>query len=238
MKVHASEVLDYIVDEGVQIYGGMGFSADAPMERAYRDSRIARIYEGTNEINRMLLVGMIMKRALKGQLDLLGPAKEVANELMGLPDFGDGEDGFMVEERKTLKKLKKAILMVAGKAAQDLGTKLNEEQEVLMNLADMVIEVYVAESALLRTEKLAQLRGEANVTAQTIATQVYLSEAADKVWLAGKEAIAAFAEGDDQTMLMMGLKRFTKSPMINATKLRRQLASELIEQEKYFLFAM
>ncbi len=236
LKVHASEVLDYVVDEGVQVYGGMGFSADAPMERAYRDSRIARIYEGTNEINRMLLVGMIMKRALKGQLDLLGPAKEVANELMGLPDFGDGEDGFLEQEKKTLRNLKKAILMVAGKAAQDLGARLNEEQEVLMALADMVIEVYVAESTLLRTEKLAQTRGEANVSSQIAAAQVYLSEAADKVWLAGKEAIAAFAEDDDLTMLMMGLKRFTKSPTINTTKLRRQVADELINQEKYFFF--
>lgn len=236
LKVHASEVLDYVVDEGVQVYGGMGFSADAPMERAYRDSRIARIYEGTNEINRMLLVGMIMKRALKGQLDLLGPAKEVASELMGLPDFGDGEDGFLEQEKKTLRNLKKAILMVAGKAAQDLGARLNEEQEVLMALADMVIEVYVAESTLLRTEKLAQTRGEANVSSQIAAAQVYLSEAADKVWLAGKEAIAAFAEDDDLTMLMMGLKRFTKSPTINTTKLRRQVADELINQEKYFFF--
>jgi alkylation response protein AidB-like acyl-CoA dehydrogenase len=233
MKVHGSEILDYVTDEGVQIYGGMGFSADAPMERAYRDARISRIYEGTNEINRMLTVGMIMKRALKGQLDLLTPAKEVANELMSLPDFGDENGEQFAAEKKSLKNLKKAILMVAGKAAQDLGPKLNDEQELLMQLADMIIEVYVAESTLLRTEKLIMQRGEAAVAAQIAMTQVYLTEAVDKVWLAGKEAIAAFASDDDLTMLMMGLKRFTKSPVVNVAKLRRQIAAEMIEREQY-----
>lgn len=233
MKVHGSEVLDYVVDEGVQIYGGMGFSADAPMERAYRDARISRIYEGTNEINRMLTVGMIMKRALKGQLDLLTSAQAVANELMSLPDFGDENGERFAQEKKTLKNLKKAILMVAGKAAQDLGQKLNDEQELLMNLADMIIEVYVAESTLLRTEQLVMQRGEAAVSAQIAMAQVYLAEAVDKVWLAGKEAIAAFANDDDLTMLMMGLKRFTKSPVVNVAKLRREIAAELIERERY-----
>ncbi len=233
MKVHGSEILDYVTDEGVQIYGGMGFSADAPMERAYRDARISRIYEGTNEINRMLTVGMIMKRALKGQLDLLTPAKEVANELMSLPDFGDENGEQFAAEKKSLKNLKKAILMVAGKAAQDLGPKLNDEQELLIQLADMIIEVYVAESTLLRTEKLIMQRGEAAVAAQIAMTQVYLTEAVDKVWLAGKEAIAAFASDDDLTMLMMGLKRFTKSPVVNVAKLRRQIAAEMIEREQY-----
>ncbi len=236
IKVHASEILDYVVDEGVQVFGGMGFSADAPMERAYRDARIARIYEGTNEINRMLLVGMILKRALKGQLDLLGPAKEVAGELMSLPSFGDEDTGFLAAEKKTLGKLKKAILMVAGKAAQDLGNRLNEEQELLMALADMVIEVYVAESTLLRTEKLASMKGEDAVKAHLAATRVYLSDAADKVWLAGKQAIASFAQDDDQTMLMMGLKRFTKTALVNTTGLRRELAAQLVDQEKYFFF--
>jgi len=233
MKVHGSEVLDYVADEGVQIYGGMGFSADAPMERAYRDARISRIYEGTNEINRMLIVGMIMKRALKGQLDLLTPAKEVANELMSLPDFGDENGELFAQEKKTLRNLKKSILMVAGKAAQDLGQKLNDEQELLMNLADMIIEAYVAESTLLRTQTLIMQRGEAAVSAQIAMTKIYLNEAVDKIWLAGKEAIAAFANDDDLTMLMMGLKRFTKSPVINVAKLRRQIAAEMIERERY-----
>lgn len=236
MKVHGSEVIDFVVDEGVQIYGGMGFSADAPMERAYRDARIARIYEGTNEINRMLTLGMIMKRAMKGQLDLLGPAKEVANDLMSLPDFGDESDELFAQEKKTVANLKKAVLMVSGKAAQDLGQQLNEEQEVLMSLADMVIELYVAESTLLRAEKVAQIKGESAARPHILAAQVYLSEATDKIWLAGKEAIAAFAEDDDQTMLMMGLKRFTKTALVNTKKLRRELAEELIDREKYFFF--
>ncbi|RMG66762.1 MAG: acyl-CoA dehydrogenase [Bacteroidetes bacterium] len=232
MKVHGSEVLDYVVDEGVQVYGGMGFSADAPMERAYRDARITRIYEGTNEINRMLLVGMIMKRAMKGQLDLMGPAQAVARELMSLPDFSEAEGGAFASEFRTLGQLKKAVLMVAGKAAQDLGARLNEEQELLMQLADMVIEVYVAESTLLRAAKLAQAGSDRAKHAGHMA-RIYLSEAVDKVWLAGKQAIATFAQDDDQTMLMMGLKRFTKAPLVNTTALRRELAAHMAEQGNY-----
>ncbi len=233
MKVHGSEVLDYVVDEGVQVYGGMGFSADAPMERAYRDARITRIYEGTNEINRMLLVGMILKRALKGQLDLLGPAMAVQKELMSLPDFSNGEDGLFVHEKKTLANLKKAILMVAGKASQDLGVKLNEEQEILMNLANMVIELYVAESTLLRTEKLAAQRGEEAVAAHIAMTKVYLYQAIDHVHRAGKEAVACFAAEDDQKILLMGLKRFCKGELYNTKALRRQVADLMIERGGY-----
>src|SRR5688572_25700832 len=163
MKVHGSEVLDFVVDEGVQIYGGMGFSADGPMDRAYRDARINRIFEGTNEINRMLTIDMLMKRAMKGQLDLMTPAIAVQKELMAIPDFGTSDDsGVFSKEKKALANLKRAGLMVAGSAVQKFMTKLSEEQEVLMNLADMLIEGYVAESTLLRVEKLISLRGEAN----------------------------------------------------------------------------
>ncbi len=230
MKVHGSESLDYIVDQGVQIYGGMGFSADAPMERAYRDARITRIYEGTNEINRMLLVGMVMKRALKGELNLMGPAQAVQKELMGLPDFSEPGDGLFEAEKKTLENLKKAILMVAGKAALDLGPRLNDEQEILMNLADMMIEVYAAESVLLRAEKLAA-KGQAD--AAIAMAKVYLNDAVDKVWLAGKEAIASFAKDDEQNVLVMGLKRFTKAPLVNVKELRRQIADQILEAGKY-----
>ncbi|MEO0584255.1 MAG: acyl-CoA dehydrogenase family protein [Bacteroidota bacterium] len=233
IKVHGSEVLDYVVDEGVQVLGGMGFSADAPMERGYRDARISRIYEGTNEINRMLLVGMILKRAMKGELDIMGPAMAVANELTGLPDFSEPGDELFAQEKKTLKNLKKAILMVAGKAAQDLGASLNDEQEILMNLADMIIEVYAAECTLLRAEKLASQRGEEAVVHQINMAKVYLYEAVDKVWLAGKEALAAFAKEDEQTVLMMGLKRFTKAPLVNTKKLRREIADHLIATNGY-----
>ncbi|GAB4419911.1 MAG: acyl-CoA dehydrogenase family protein [Bacteroidia bacterium] len=233
LKVHGSEVLDYVVDEGVQIYGGMGFSAEAPMERAFRDARITRIYEGTNEINRMLLVGMIFKRALKGEINLLGPAQAVAKELMSLPDFSEPDDSLFAAEKRTLANLKKAVLMVAGKAAQTLGNRLNDEQEILMYLADMVIEVYIAESALLRAEKLANQRGRTAVAQQIKLAQLYLGRAADIVALSGKEAIAAFASDDEQTILSMGLKRFTKTPVLNTVALRREIAAQMIEANMY-----
>lgn len=233
LKIHGSESLDYIVDQGVQIYGGMGFSADAPMERAYRDARITRIYEGTNEINRMLLVGMVMKRAMKGELDLMGPAMEVQKEMMGLPDFSEPGTELFTAEKKTLANLKKAILMVAGKAAMELGPKLNDEQELLMNIADMMIEVYAAESVLLRAEKLALKEGEEDARYPIAMAKVYLNDTVDKLWVAGKEAIATFAKDDDQNILVMGLKRFTKAPLVNVKTLRREIADYMLESGKY-----
>src|SRR5262245_848385 len=161
LKVHGSEVLDYVVDEGVQVYGGMGYSADAPMERAYRDSRINRIFEGTNEINRMLSVEMMLRKAMKGELDLLTPAQKVASELMSISESDNGEEKLFSAEKKYLSNFKKAVLMVAGSAAQKLMTTLAKEQEILMNVADMLIDLYVGESLLLRVEKLVGLRGEA-----------------------------------------------------------------------------
>lgn len=233
LKIHGSESLDYIVDQGVQIYGGMGFSADAPMERAYRDARITRIYEGTNEINRMLLVGMVMKRAMKGELDLMGPAMEVQKEMMGLPDFSEPGTELFTPEKKTLANLKKAILMVAGKAAMELGPKLNDEQELLMNIADMMIEVYAAESVLLRAEKLALKEGEEDAKFPISMARVYLNDTVDKLWVAGKEAIATFAKDDEQNVLVMGLKRFTKAPLVNVKALRREIADYMLESGKY-----
>ena len=234
MKVHGSEVLDYCVDEGVQVYGGMGFSADAPMERAYRDARISRIYEGTNEINRMLLVGMTIKRAMKGEIDLLGPAMAVAKELTSVPDFNsNGASGLFGKEKQLLANLKKAVLMVAGKAAQDFGAKLDQEQEILMHIADMMIEVYAAESTLLRTEKLIGLKGEEACAAQVNMTKLYLYEAVEKIDAHGKEAIASFAKGDEQKVMLMGLKRFTKMDLYNTKELRRHVAQVLIEENAY-----
>lgn len=230
LKVHGSEVLDYVVDEGVQVYGGMGFSAEAPVERAYRDSRIARIYEGTNEINRMLLVGMVMKRAMKGEINFMGPAMAVGKELMGIPSFEtpDASQLFAVE-KDTLAKLKKALLMVAGKAAQTFEAKLNDEQEVLMNLADMAIEIYAVESSILRAEKLADLRGKDAAAMHIKLATAYLYEAVDKVAVAGKEAIASIATGDEQRVMLMGLKRFTKTELINIKDLRREIADAVLE---------
>lgn len=237
MKVHGSEVLDYVVDEGVQTYGGMGYSADAPMERAYRDARISRIYEGTNEINRMLLVGMMIKRAMKGELDIIGPAMDVAKELTSIPSFETPDASVLFnEEKHILKNLKKAALMVAGKSVQTYEAAINDQQEVLMNIADMLIEIYVAESIVLRTEKLANLHGEEATKEKIAAARVYMYEAVEKVNAAGKEAIASIAKGDEQRVMLMGLKRFTKiNNLINVHQLRREIADYLIEKGEYAL---
>ena len=233
-KVHGSEVLDYIVDQGVQIYGGMGYSADAPMERAYRDARISRIYEGTNEINRMLMVGMVLKRAMKGEINLFEPAMAVASELVSVPSFEsiDTSELFAME-KDLVHKLKKVFLMVGGKAAMALQDRIEDEQEIMMNLADVMIEIYAAESVLLRTEKLVHLRGEAACGAQIAMSKIYLYEAIDKVEAAAKEAIVSFAKGDEQKVLLMGLKRFTKPDFINTKELRRQVADYMIAEGKY-----
>jgi len=235
IKIHGSEVLDYVVDQGVQTYGGMGFSEEAPMARAYRDARISRIYEGTNEINRMLLVGMTLKRALKGELNLLEPAKAVAKELTSVPSFASVDASIpFAEEKEVIKNLKKAVLMVAGKAAQTFGPKLNDEQEILMNIADMMTEVYAAESALLRVEKLIHFKGEEAVAHQRDMALVYLYEAVDKVNIAGKEAIAAFTKSDEQKVMLMGLKRFTKlTNLVSTHQLRRQIADALLAKNEY-----
>jgi hypothetical protein len=234
MKVHGSEVLDFVVDEGVQIYGGMGFSAEGPMDRAYRDARINRIFEGTNEINRMLTIDMLMKRAMKGQIDLMTPAMAVQKELMAIPDFGATDDaGIFAKEKKALANLKKAGLMVAGAAVQKFMMKLSEEQEVLMNLADMLIEGYVAESTLLRVEKLIGLRGEANCKVEKEMAIVYLHEAVEKAATAGKHAIYAFADGDELRLMLLGLKRFTKIDPYNLKEARRKIANHVIEKGEY-----
>jgi alkylation response protein AidB-like acyl-CoA dehydrogenase len=233
-KIHGSEVLDYVVDQGVQVYGGMGYSADAPMERAYRDARISRIYEGTNEINRMLMVGMLLKRAMKGEIDLFGPAMAVSSELTGVPSFEtvDTSELFAVE-KDVLKKLKKVFLMVGGKAAMALKDKIEDEQEVMMNLADVMIEIYAAESAILRAEKLVGMKGETACQNQIAMAQIYLSEAVDKIAVAAKEAISSFTKGDEQKVMLMGLKRYTKADLVDTKTLRRQIADYMIEQGKY-----
>ncbi|MCU0400388.1 MAG: acyl-CoA dehydrogenase family protein [Algoriphagus sp.] len=233
-KVHGSEVLDYVVDQGVQIYGGMGYSADAPMERAYRDARISRIYEGTNEINRMLMVGMVLKRAMKGEINLFEPAMAVASELTSVPSFEsiDASELFAVE-KDILKKLKKVFLMVGGKAAMSLQDRIEDEQEIMMNLADVMIEIYAAESAILRAEKIALKEGEDSAKNQIAMAKIYLYEAIDKIEASAKEAIVSFAKGDEQKVLLMGLKRFTKPDFINVKELRRQVADYMIAQGKY-----
>lgn len=233
LKVHGSETLDYVVDEGVQIYGGMGYSAEAPMDRAYRDARINRIFEGTNEINRMLIVDMMLKRAMKGELDLMGPAQAVVGELMGIPEFGEPDTALFAAEKKLLTGFKKAVLMVAGAAVQKLMMSLAKEQEILMNISDMMIELYVSESIALRVEKLVSMRSEEACKEQIDMMSVYIHEAADKIFMAGKEALNSFAEGDELRMMMMGLKRFTKTEAYNAKDARQRIAQKLIAENKY-----
>ena len=231
LKVWGSEMLDYLVDEGVQVYGGMGYSADAPMERAYRDSRINRIFEGTNEINRILIIDMLLKRAMKGELDLMTPAQAVAGELMSIPDFREEDETLFAAEKKILKNLKKAGLMIAGSAVQKLMMTLTKEQEILMNIADIIGYVYVAESTILRTEKLVKQRGEELCNVQLNMMRVYLQTAVDKVALAGKEGLCSFAE--ELKMMLVGLRRFTKAEPFNINESRQQIAKQLIEANKY-----
>lgn len=233
MKVHASEALDFVVDEGVQIFGGMGYSAEAPMDRAYRDARINRIFEGTNEINRMLAVDMMLKRAMKGDLDLMGPAMDVAAELMAVPDFSAPEDAPFAAEKILLKGFKKAVLMVAGAAVQKLMMTLAKEQEILMHIADMLIETYVSESLLLRVEKLHRTRGGQESAVYLDMLQVYMYDAADRVHVSGKNALNGFSDGDELRMMMMGLRRFTKTQPFNAKEARRRIAQHLIDQNRY-----
>ncbi|TCZ72740.1 acyl-CoA dehydrogenase family protein [Flaviaesturariibacter aridisoli] len=233
LKVHGSETLDFCVDEGVQIHGGNGFSAEYNISRAYRDSRINRIYEGTNEINRLLSVDMTLKRAMQGRLAMMGPAMKVGQELLAIPDFGEQDETPFAAERKLIEGFKKAILLTAGGAAQKLMMKLEREQELLMNIADMSIDTFVAESLLLRVQRLEQ-EGKATQLHRDIAG-VYLYDAADRIAKAGKDAINAFAEGDEQRMMLMGIRRFTKAQSYNSKEARRRIADALIAKQKYFL---
>ncbi len=235
LKVAVSEDVQNCADEGIQVYGGMGFSEDTPMESAWRDARIARIYEGTNEINRMLSVGMLIKKAMKGQVDLLGPAMKVQEELMGIPSFDTPDySELFSEEKEMIGKLKKAFLMVAGGAIQKFGTDLEAHQQLLMAAADMLIEIYMAESTVLRTEKLAKKQGETNVQEQIAMARLYLYQAVDIVTQKGKEGIVSFAEGDEQRMMLMGLRRFTKyTNMPNVVGLRETITAKLVAENKY-----
>jgi len=211
LKVAVSEDCQSTTDEGIQIFGGMGFSADTPMESAWRDSRIARIYEGTNEINRMLAVGMLIKKAMKGHVDLLGPATAVGEELLGIPSFDTPDFSILfAEEKDVVKRLKKVFLMIAGSAVQKYGPSLDEHQQLLLAASDILIKVYMAESTILRTEKNAKRFGEQAQSTQIAMSKLYLYNAVDTIIQKGKEAIISFAEGDEQRMMLMGLKRFTK----------------------------
>ena len=233
LKVYGSDTLDYVVDEGVQIHGGMGYSAETHIERAYRDARINKIFEGTNEINRMLTVSMILKKAMKGELDLMGPAMAVGNELMGIPDFGAPDESLFAAEKGYVANLKKSVLMIAGSAAQKVGEKMAKEQEIVMNIADMINMVYITESTLLRVEKMVGMKSEKECQEQLDIMRVLIYDACDSVNKSGKDALNAFAEGDEMRMMLMGLKRFTKHAPFNAKEARQRIAIRLIEKNEY-----
>ena len=233
LKVYGSEMLDFVVDEGVQIHGGNGYSDEYVISKAYRDSRINRIYEGTNEINRLLTVDMVLKRAMKGRLDIMGAAMSVSKELMSIPDFGSEDDTPFAKERKTIVNFKKAILMTAGAAVQKLMAKIETEQEILMNIADMAIDTYNAESALLRAMKLCDQRGQEACAYELDIIHTYLYDAADRINKYGKDAINAFAQGDEQRMMLLGLKRFTKVDAFNSKDAKRRIAARVIADGKF-----
>jgi hypothetical protein len=233
LKVAGSEALDYVVDEAVQVFGGMGYSAESSVERAYRDARINRIFEGTNEINRMLTVDMVLRRALKGELDLMGPAMKVANELMSIPEPTSADDNILSEEEKLIEGFKKCMLMVAGSAVQKLMQTLSKEQEILMNIADIAIMTYLAESTLLRVKKKIETVGEEKCTIELAIVKTYIYDCADKIEKAAKDAILSFADGDEARMMLMGLKRFTKTSAHNPKQARQLIAQKLIEANSY-----
>jgi hypothetical protein len=235
LKVAVSEDIQNCSDEGIQIYGGMGFSADTPMESAWRDARISRIYEGTNEINRMLAVGMLVKKAMKGQVDLLGPATAVGQELTGIPSFDTPDfSEVLSEEKDMIARLKKVFLMVAGSAVQKYGPQLEDHQQLLMSASNILIKVYMAESAILRTEKNIKRFGEDSQKEQLAMSKLNLYHAVDDIVKNAKEAIVSFAEGDEQRMMLMGLKRFTKyQNQPNVVDLRKTIATTLTEANTY-----
>ena len=233
LKVYGSEVLDFVADEGVQIHGGNGFSDEYLISKVFRDSRINRIYEGTNEINRLLILDMTLKRAMKGRLDLMGPAMAVAGELMSIPDFSNGEEGLYDEQKKYIANFKKAILMVAGAAVQKLMMSLDKEQEILMHIADMTIDTFHAESCLLRLMKLSEQQGEENVSIQKDIMNSFIYDAADRINKHGKDALNAFADGDELKMMHIGLKRFTKVQPFNSKAAKRRIAETLVAKGQF-----
>ena len=233
LKVYGSECLDYCADEGLQIHGGMGYSEEMHMASAYRDSRINRIFEGTNEINRMLTVDMLMKRVMKGKIDMMTPAMAVQKELTGMPTFGERETGLFADEKRYVSNLKKLFLAVAGATVQKLMQELEHEQEILMNLADIMSEIYICESAVLASTKACSVRGEAACKGEIAMTKLYINDAIERCAIHAKNAVAAWADGDTKRMIMLGIKRFTTHEFLNTKNLRREIADILLEANDY-----
>ena len=233
LKVFCSELVQFVSDESLQVYGGMGFSAESEVEACYRDARISRIYEGTNEINRLLIVKMILKKGMTGEIDLMGPAKAVAKEILSIPTYNNPSDDIFSEEKMVLKNFKKAILLIVGSATEKLGNRISEEQEIMMNISEMIIDTYMLESALLKTEKLVNKEGEKRHKEKIAICINYLHHTADKINKNAKEAIYAMTNGDEQTILLLALKRFTKVKAVNLKEQRRIIAKKVIEENKY-----
>ena len=233
-KVACSEALDYVVDEMVQIYGGYGYSADYPAEKAYRDSRINRIFEGTNEINRMLISGQLLKRAMKGKLSLLQAAKALQDEILNPQMTFEEDTGLLAAETKLARNAKKVALMVLGTAAQKYMAEIQNQQEVLLNCADIIMDAYQMESAILRAKKYAEKQGEEAAARYIDMAAIFCNDAIQRVETKAKNTIAAIAEGDDMRMLLTALKRFTKnnSP-INTIAARQRIADVLIGTNTY-----
>jgi alkylation response protein AidB-like acyl-CoA dehydrogenase len=232
-KVYGSEMLDFVVDEGVQIFGGYGFHEDYPVCRAYRDSRVNRIFEGTNEINRMLIIQMLMKRAMGGQLALIPAAMKLADEILAGPSFEEAPEGVLAEEARTIANCKKMFLQAAGGAVQKFREKLADEQELIGALANVVMEIYAMESTLLRAQKAAASKGEAASSVMIDAARVFIADAAERVDHEAKRAIAAVHEGDMLTTQMAVLKRFGKRPAVDTIALRRRVAAAVQAQDRY-----
>ena len=235
LKVAVSEFVQKCTDEGIQILGGMGFSEDTPMESAWRDARISRIYEGTNEINRMLCIGMLIKKAMKGHVDVITPAMAVKEELTSIPSFETPDySELFSEEKNIIKNLKKLFLMVAGAALQKYGEQIEKQQQLMLAASDILIQIYLAESAILRAEKMAKANGKEQVKEQIAMAKLNLFHAIDVIETAGKHSIISFSSGDEQRMMLMGLKRYIKYVnMPNIIELRRIIAEKVIQENKY-----
>jgi alkylation response protein AidB-like acyl-CoA dehydrogenase len=232
-KVYGSEMLDFVVDEAVQIFGGYGFHEDYPVCRAYRDSRINRIFEGTNEINRMLIIQMLMKRAMGGQLALIPAAMKLADEILAGPSFEEAPEGALSEESRVVGNAKKMFLQAAGGAVQKFREKLADEQELIGALSNIVMEVYAMESCLLRAQKAAAAKGEAATSVMVDAARVFIADAAERLEHEAKRAIAAVHEGDMLTTQMAVLKRFGKRGAVDTIGLRRNVAAAVQAQDRY-----
>ena len=232
-KVFSSEVIAYVSDEALQIFGGMGYSAESEVEAFYRDARISRIYEGTNEINRLLIVKMLLKKSMNNELNLIGSVKSILSELISVPKFKNEIDSLLTNEKKVLKNLKKLTLLIAGKSVEKFGKNIAEEQEIMINLANMIIQVYVLESTILKTEKLTNKLGKDLCHENILMTVNFTQTSINYIQSNAKECIYSMSENDELKILMLGLKRFTKSNPVNIKENRRKIANKIIQEESY-----